>query len=137
MNKQVVYQTNTHFSQGIQSAGSFFLCMYHVSKVEKSYAELNALFESLTDSGALLDGQPENYPEILSAFDINASFTGMYSPVKDSLHPGQFAIADVGRDGTYWVCTDRNRKVSYSPVPDSPVLRTGTLRTLRVFTYNT
>jgi len=136
MDKPVVYQTNRHFSGGIQSSGSFFLCMYHVSSGENLYTELNRLYESLTASGALKDGQPEDYAAVLSAFGINAVFSGTASPVTDFLYPGQFAVACTGPGYAYWVCVDRNKRIIYNPDPESGIPEKYTLHTLKVFTYN-
>jgi hypothetical protein len=135
MCKQTLYQTNRHFSGGIRASGGFFLCLYYVSSVEKSYTVLNELYASLADSGALLEGQPGDYPRLLSAFGISAVFSSTGSPVKDSIRPGQFALADTGPGGKYWVCVDRNRKVIYSPDPSAA--DGYTLHTLKIFTYNT
>lgn len=133
--KVKLYQTNHHFIEEIQEYGCLFLCFYYKSPKTLSYDELNALWKELVEKKVIVDNTIIDHNAVLKAFGINAVYTDKHSSVDTPINKNQFAFAQMYWKGPHFVVVKPNKEIEYDPIPNSNTVKYGTMRTLRIYTY--
>ena len=135
--KPLLHQDNSHFLTEIQKYGCAFISLYYISKVEHTYKELNAIWEECKAKGILSAScNILDWTALAKALGIDATYTGIHAAPTDHIAPNQFALGEYFYKTSHFVAIDRNKKLLFDPIQGgSQSVKYGTIRTLRIFTY--